>query len=624
MISDKIDSFVINFIITNIITVIIIVIVILLLISTFNIIIYTIYNTNSIFKQYVYETSSIFRLKEIYSFMLINYVYILNDQNTLELKLSRDNKKYNIDDTIKLKNKDDIDKIFLYIQDKDSNKTPKKNNIIKLTKNEENLLTNYIKINDNEIMLKADYNDMSNKNYYKYKALYYSDVNFYNSLDITDNYASYLYLHVCNKFYQFISILLFTIIIIILTVFLLEVSVAIFNKIFNKDDDTDDEEDENEDEYYKKNILSYISNEHFYKIVVILVICASIVLHGIVYKKLFIDTLYDGLYKNYKELMEPDTYVRTEISNIYNSINNINRPEIKEMFYDNNINILKNLAKAEYDSIMDSVINKKDTYIIQNETNGRYKDKLLNTNKNFRISNYKLNEHIFKYIEHILNINPSNNYLIGNDNNDYIVSSIFLYIIYSYFINNNSEDPHIINKLNKLLLNEKIIFGDDIVDEDIEYTLLLRSLLPSELDDSKMIGEINAIMRDVLKLYEVNYNSNIIKYSNDIHNKNILLSLLGQKNPSIIKIDIKKKIDGFCELLKLSGNKINFGSHIFILYSYLILEFLINIIAIFLILYFMDYSDMFKGILSYFYKGFIFVILGTDLFGILKRIIFMF
>ena len=590
---DFINSFIINFIISFIIIMIIIVIIIILLTSSFNIIIYNIYNINSIFKQYVYETSSYFRLKDIYTFMLINYVYILNKQNTLELKLSRDDKKYKVDDTIKLKNKDDIDKIFLYIQDNDSNKIPKNNEIIKLTKNEENLLTNYIKINDNEVMLKADYKDKLNKTYYKYKAIYYSNFNFYNNLEITDNNATYLYLHVCNKFYEFIAILLSVIVVIIVTIFILDIIIISSMYIYYYGT--------NDKEYDPKDIIYHIIHDtNAGKMMCcIFIIFVTCILHGILYKYIFIDLLYDGLYNNYKEIMEPDTYVRSEISNIYNFINKIESPEIKERLYDNNINILKNLAKAEYDNIIDSVINKNDTYIIRFETYNKYTDKLLNINSTFRISNYKSNEHMFKYIEHILNINPSNNYIIDNN---YIVSSIFLYIIYSYFINNNYSDPHIINKLNKLLLNEKVIIGNDIVDEDIEYTLLLRSLLPRDLDNSAMKEEINSIMRDVLQLYEVNYNSNIIKYTNDIHNNNIYLSLLGEKKPSVIKKDLEKKIDMFCELLKQSSNKINFGYHIFILNIYLFIELILNIIAIALILYLLGFEGMLKYISSFIYN----------------------
>jgi len=55
----------------------------------------------------------------------------------------------------------------------------------------------------------------------------------------------------------------------------------------------------------------------------------------------------------------------------------------------------------------------------------------------------------------------------------------------------------------------------------------------------------------------------------------------------------------FCELLKQSGNKINFGYHIFILNIYLFIELILNIIAIALILYLLEFEGMLKYISSF-------------------------
>jgi hypothetical protein len=570
MILDNINDFAI--IIINIILYVITIIIAVITFASFsNLFTFNIYNIHSIFKQYIYETSEDIILKDIYSFMLINYIYRLNKQNTLELKLIRDNnKKYKIGDTTNLKFKDDIDKIFSHIQNKDDNKIPKAKKTIMLTKTEENLLINYIKMNDYEIMLKANYKDKSNKDYYKYKATYYSNISYYNALEISDTKASYLYIHICNKFYEIIVILILIILAIILTIFLLSVALILYGKFKGKDGE------------YGSNILSYIFKQNNWSIIVsIISISLYSILHGLIYKNIFIDTVYNGLYDNYKELLHPDIYVRTEINNIYGFINNIKSSEIKEFLYDNNINILKILAKGNEDIVLDSVINKKETIVEQGEDYAKYVEKLLNTNKNFRISQYKSNKYILKYIEHILNIHPSNNYSIDNN---YISSSMFLYIIYSYFINNNLEDPHIINKLNKILLNEKVMIGNDDVDDDIEYSLLLKSLLSHSLDNDKMIGEINIIMKDVMILYEEHYNLNIEKYTGDIHNKNILLSLNYEKMPSLIKKDLEKKINKFCDLLKESSNNINFGKHIFNINIYLILELALNILFILYIL----------------------------------------
>jgi len=585
MILDNINNFV--FVIINIILyVITIIIAVITFTSLSNLFTFNIYNINSILKLYIYETSNDIILKDIYSFMLINYIYRLNKQNTLELKLIRDNdNKYKIGDTANLKFKDDIDKIFNHIQNKDDNKIPKENKTILLTKTEENLLIYYIKMNDNEIMLKANYKDDTDNDYYKYKATYYNNINYYNDLEISDNKASYLYIHICNKFYEIIVVLILIIFAIILTIFLFQIALILYGKVKGKDGE------------YGSSIVSYIVETNKWSIVfAIISITLYSILHGLIYKNIFIDTVYNRLYENYKELLHPDIYVRTEINNIYSFINNIKSPEIKERLYDNNINILKLLAKGDNDIILDTVINKKETIIVQKEDYAKYVEKLLNTNKNFRISQYKSNKYILKYVEHILNIHPSNNYSIDDN---YISSSMFLYIIYSYFINNNVEDPHIINKLNKILLNDKVIIGDDNVDDDIEYTFLLKSLLPHALDDNKMIGEINIIMKNIMSLYEEHYNLNIEKYTGDIHNKNILLSLNDEKMPSIIRKELEKKINKFCDLLKEGSNNINFGKHIFNINIYLILEVALNLIFVLYILA-GSFSEILKLIVNLF------------------------
>jgi len=103
MILDNINNFV--FVIINIILyVITIIIAVITFTSLSNLFTFNIYNINSILKLYIYETSNDIILKDIYSFMLINYIYRLNKQNTLELKLIRDNdNKYKIGDTANLK-----------------------------------------------------------------------------------------------------------------------------------------------------------------------------------------------------------------------------------------------------------------------------------------------------------------------------------------------------------------------------------------------------------------------------------------------------------------------------------------------------------------------------------------
>jgi hypothetical protein len=206
--------------------------------------------------------------------------------------------------------------------------------------------------------------------------------------------------------------------------------------------------------------------------------------------------------------------------------------------------------------IEESIIDIND--IEKKEKLDKYLELCLQRNKSFKIYNYEREPLIKKYLEHILNkeINESNNI-----KSDYISSSLFIYIIYSYFIHNNEDDPNIINKLNKILFNERVIIGDDKIDEDIEYTLLLRSLLNANLDNIKLDTDINSIKDKVIKKYKEYYEKNEV-----IQNKE------DELYPDNIEKELDNKIKVFNDLLRKSNNNIDFGRSVYFFNLYLALE----------------------------------------------------
>lgn len=61
-------------------------IVIITIIAIINYTLYSVYSINAIIKEYTYNNSPFFKLNEIYNYMLINYVYLLNKNKDIRYK----------------------------------------------------------------------------------------------------------------------------------------------------------------------------------------------------------------------------------------------------------------------------------------------------------------------------------------------------------------------------------------------------------------------------------------------------------------------------------------------------------------------------------------------------------
>jgi len=561
LILNDINDYIVDNVIKYIIIFIIIIIIILTIICIVNFNLYSLYSVNAIFKENIYETSIFLKLKDVYNFMLINYIYKMSKKKDEKMKLKRIEESTIDDYNIQYFNKD-IDKILLHIQIKDIYRKPENNEIIELSQNEANMLNSLILTNNNFIILKSDYIDNKNIKYYKYEAIYYiNEDSLYNIPELYDNKASYLYLHISNKLYEFILLLILLIIIIVFLVLIFETYILLVNYLIKEDTQG-------------TNIIYYLVQNKMEYIIVLALIIIFCISHSIIYKNIFIDNVYNRIYNGiYLELIKPDDYVRGEIENVYTIINMESLKDNKEKLYKNNFFILKSLSKYNVNTIEESIID------INNEEKkeklDKYLELCLKKNKLFKIYNYEREPQIKKYLEHILNKKIDKNITL-----DYISSSLFIYIIYSYFIHNNEDDPNIINKLNKILFNERVIIGDYKIDEDIEYTLLLRSLLNAKLDNLKIESDINSIKDKVIEKYEEYYKQNQDLYKEDENIKSLLIKLSSEN----IKDKIKLKIDNFCEFLKETNNKIDFGRPVYYFNLYLALELTICFVIILLIL----------------------------------------
>ena len=564
LILDNINEYIVDTVIKYIIIFIVVIIIILTIICIINFNLYTLYSINAIFKENIYENSIFLKLKDVYNFMLINYIYKMSRKKDEKMKLKRI-----VNSTIDVYNKQyfnkDIEKIFLYMQNKDNYRKPGDNEIIELSQKEANLLNSLIISNNNILILKSHYNDDKDDKdvkYYKYEAIYYkNEDSLYNIPELYDNKASYLYLHISNKLYEFILLLILLIIIIVFSVLIFETYILLVNYLIKEGTEGN-------------NIIYYLFQNKTEYIIVLALIIIYCISHSIIYKNIFIDNVYNRIYnKIYLELIKPDDYVRGEIENIYTIINIEQLNDNKENLYYNNFSILKSLSKNNVNMIEESIIDIND--IEKKKNLDKYLELCLKKNKLFKIYNYEIEPQIKKYLEHILNKKIDKNITL-----DYISSSLFIYIIYSYFIHNNEDDPNIINKLNKILFNERVIIGDDKIDEDIEYTLLLRSLLNAKLDNLKIERDINSIKDKVIEKYKEYYEINEVTYKEDEDIK-LLLENLSPKN---IEEKLNAKIIKFNDFLKKTNNEIDFGRAVYYFNLYLALELTICFVIILLIL----------------------------------------
>jgi hypothetical protein len=258
----------------------------------------------------------------------------------------------------------------------------------------------------------------------------------------------------------------------------------------------------------------------------------------------------------YDELIKPDTYVSSCV-NIYRK---------KHRFDDNVLDILKEMSHNGtiniYNANQYTVVNygKVAEVSIQKQIE-EFTSIMLDINKNFTISNYTYNYYTNKLFTSIYNeINtPSDPDAIAiAADAEYKSTILFVLIIYIYFINNNKEDPYIIIKLNKLIFGTVANIGIPEIDKDIEYTLLLRSLVFEKLDIENM------------KTYITNVKDGVVKWSQD---KAVTVN-------QQINTAVDTKVKNFISLFATTNDNLNFWTPVYFLNLYLAVEIGLNLFLI--------------------------------------------
>jgi hypothetical protein len=192
-----------------------------------------------------------------------------------------------------------------------------------------------------------------------------------------DANAADLYVHLNNRFYEMVLFVLF----IILLIFVIKIIYTFVGNLLStiKDDKISDID--------TTNIFRYVYNNKFSTIIIIIVILLYCILHSILYKKLFIDNVYDRIHGMYKEITKIDLQMQGDVNML---IDNLLTPEATSGSGNYNKTI-GNLLKLSHIGNLD----KRDTIIdfadLVNDSKAQlelFTKKMLVVNKKFNISNY--------------------------------------------------------------------------------------------------------------------------------------------------------------------------------------------------------------------------------------------
>lgn len=553
---------------------------IITVIAIINYTLYSVYSINAIRKEYTYNNSPFFKLNTIYNYMLINYVYLLNKNKDIRYKRTNTFKIYkegifdnpNFTDDIKgydENNYNDFRDVIYYYDYSYIEKQIKKNK------------------DDTYVYIKSPVDKKDNDGniiYCKYEKInedlgFFENISrylweFFSSFSLYDDKATYLYVHLNNRYYEMIIFVIF----IIIFIFMIKVIITITSNLLSTIRDINISEEES--------IFRHIYNKKISAIIIIIFVLLYCMLHSTLYKKIFIENVYDRIYKMYNEILKIDLHVQSEFSEIILFYNKNNSdPDIQKL-KKKSIDNLKYLSHNGYLDKRDTIVNFEDQTNDAETQIDLFTKKILLVNKKFNVGNYTKIYKLKEYIDECINyhyskvsvcLGESSATIAATPVDKLLASQLFIIMVYMYVINNNKEDPYIILKLNKLIIGDILKVGDKNIDKDIEYTLTLRSLLYEKLDITDTRNQLNnikyAIENQILKKYVDNKGKDY-----DLVYKNV--------------IDlINKKIKTFVENVDNANDNLKFFMPVYFFNLYLALEIGVNFIVILIILYAMLYYD---------------------------------
>lgn len=216
---------------------------------------------------------------------------------------------------------------------------------------------------------------------------------------------------------------------------------------------------------------------------------------------------------------------------------------------------------------------------------------------------YELNVHNKKIIENIR----------LSSNNDIKASKIFLYAVYIYFKRQNDDDIDIINKLNSIILQKP------------ENKETLIGLLLTELNGIEMASEFNNIITNIgiaSTTVPATDQSETAKKSQPNEFEGFDFNNISSYAEISLNYKVAYKISKLYEILLNASDNIDFGSAIYYLNMFLVLEWFMN--AIFMLLFLLvlyynsDDDPLFKQLINYIVAVILIIVdeLKTGLIGI--------
>ena len=362
-----------------------------------------------------------------------------------------------------------------------------------------------------------------------------------------DNHVTALYVKTNNNLYEIILLLLFIIILIIFLAFIGD----FYNFIFGIGN--------NESLFINK----ILDKNTYYLILIIFVLLAYCILHSIIYFFIFINGTYKRIKTIYDDLIIADEYIRSEVNN--NLILNNNNAE----------SILDTFIKIAYGDDINYMIGK---YNVIDETNSenidetirKFEEKMLAINYSFNFDKeiYSQNNYTNAFFNSIYNI-------LIVDNKSINKTLLNIIIIYVYFVRNNVDDPYILIKLNKLIFGRVANVGIKKIDDEIDFTLSLKSLLGHNLQKEEIKNDLNDIST---KLFAYISDKNKSGFKDD----EIITKIKGYKDDGTF---ITKFTD------KLYIVRLDYWGAVYFFNLYLAVEIMLNAVIILIILLIIKYTD---------------------------------
>ena len=283
-----------------------------------------------------------------------------------------------------------------------------------------------------------------------------------------------------------------------------------------------------------------------------------------------------------KEIYSQNNYTNAFFNSIYNTIiYTIGEPviaEIEKITVNSTGGItsidLNSMAKGKYYKNEPPLI----TIMSPTDTTGEQAKAVAKLNKStitntflYEIDTIDITEEGKKYVvadSNKIRIETIADYKLRTNSNKTLLNII---IIYVYFVRNNVDDPYILIKLNKLIFGRVANVGIKKIDDEIDFTLSLKSLLGHNLQKEEIKNDLNDI------------STKLFAYINDKDKSGFKENIINlHKNNG-------KFITDFTD--KLYIVRLDYWGAVYFFNLYLAVEIMLNAVIILIILLIIKYTD---------------------------------